>query len=170
MNILSLPNYYRPRVELGDGECKIEIGSYCFLYYSTGVRSVGAINYRHVLVVIDSAGNDVLWVTAETNDQEGESVVYLGRFMPRHHATLTQSPALIHAEFFVPVACEVARGILELPYERYTLTAIEDTHIAAIPEVFRENFPQGAPDEATQALMNKLVNAVVVSNKIEFGT
>lgn len=165
---LTLP-YYRPRVEIERADFKIEIGDYCFLFCSKHIRSVGAIQYRHLLVVLDSESNDVLYVTAETNEREGESVVYLGQFTPRHHATLTTSPALIHAEFFVPVACQVAREALELPYERYPLVPVEDNCIAAIPQVFRANYPQGVPDEATGELMAKLVEAVLISTRVECG-
>lgn len=165
---LTLP-YYRPRVEFDRGDFKIEIGPYSFLFCSTQLRSLGSIHYRRLLLVFDSEGNDPVWVTAESNDMEGESVVYLGCFTPRHHATITNSPALVHEEFFVPVACQVAREVLDLPYDRYPLTRGEDVCIAAIPGVFERNYPQGLEDEATGMLMAKLMKAVLVSNGTECG-
>jgi hypothetical protein len=164
---LTLP-YYRPRVEIDRGDFKIEIGPYSFLFCSTQLRSLGSIHYRRLLLVFDESGNDSVWVTAESNDMEGESVIYLGCFTPRHHATITQSPALVHAEFFVPVACQVAREVLDLPYDRYPLTPGEDVCIAAIPGVFARHYPQEVPDEAIGMLMAKLMEAVLVSNTVGF--
>jgi hypothetical protein len=158
----------RPLVELGGSDAQFEIGPYRFLYFSTHIQPWGLISYRHLLVALDPEDNDRVWVGAETNDQEGESVIYLGRFMALQHATITQSPGLVHAEFFVPVACQVAREVLDLPYDRYPLTPAEDAGIAAIPGVFEKHYPQGITDEAMGTLMAKLMEAVLVSNMVGF--
>lgn len=81
--------YDRPRVEIERGDFKIDIGGYCFLLCSKHLRSLGAIQYRHLLLVLDSRGNDALWVTAETNDMEGESVVDPDA---SRHGTMQRSP------------------------------------------------------------------------------
>lgn len=78
------------------------------------------------------------------------------------------SPALIHAEFFVPVACQVAREALDLSYGRYPLVPVEDNCISAIPKVVHANYPQGVLDGATQALMTKLTEAAMISNRVEY--
>jgi hypothetical protein len=157
------PPFYRPRVDIGGVDMAFVIGQYRFLFCSKKLQSLGAIRYWHLLVALDAGDTDILYVTAETNDREGDAVIYLGEFTPRHHATITTSPALAHQEFFLPVACQVAREALGLPYEQFPLTAMEDACIAEIPAVLGEHFPQGLPDEETQVLMNKLKQGVMTS-------
>lgn len=159
---LRLP-YYRPRVDIGGADMAFVIGQYRFLFCSKKLQSLGAIRYWHLLVALDAGDTDVLYVTAETNDMEGDSVIYLGEFTPRHHSTITTSPALAHHEFFLPVACQVAREALGLPYEQFPLTAMEDACIAEIPAVLGEHFPQGITDGETQVLIDKLKHGVMAS-------
>ena len=159
---LHLP-FYRPRVDIGGVDMAFVIGQYRFLFCSKKLQSLGAIRYWHLLVALDAGDTDILYVTAETNDMEGDAVIYLGEFTPRHHATITTSPALAYQEFFLPVACQVAREALGLPYEQFPLTAMEDACIAEIPAVLGEHFPQGFPDGKTQVLIDKLKQGVMAS-------
>ena len=154
---------YRPRVDLLSSEFGFVIGDYRFLFYSTGLRSQGTINYKYLIGVLAPDELDVLYLTAETNDMEGDSVIYLGRFDLHHRATITQSPALAHAEFFTAVACMIAREALDLPYERYPVTEAEDLALGAIPEILRQRYPQGTYDNETQMLINRLVEGVARS-------
>ncbi len=157
------PPFYRPRVDIGGADMAFVIGQYRFLFCSKKLQSLGAIRYWHLLVALDAGDTDVLYVTAETNDREGDAVIYLGEFTPRHHATITTSPALAYQEFFLPVACQVAREELGLPYEQFPMTAMEDACIAEIPAVFGKHFSQGFPDGETQVLIDKLKQGVMVS-------
>ena len=159
---LHLP-FYRPRVDIGGADVAFTIGHYGFLFCSKKLQSLGAIRYWHLLVILDAEDMDILYVTAETNGMEGDSVVYLGQFTARCHATVTKSPALAYQEFFLPVACQVAREELELSYEQFPLTAIEAACIAEIPAVLGEHFPQGILDGETQELIDKLKQCVMAS-------
>lgn len=155
--------YYRPRVELNYPDFRIDIGDYRFVFFSSGMRLTGAIGYKHLLAVLDRSDFDPLYVAAENNDMEGEAMVYLGRFNPRRHATLTNSPLLAHAGFFIPIACMVAREALELPYEQYPLTQAEDDALGLIPGLIAQAFPHGGPDENTLDLIHQLRECVLRS-------
>jgi hypothetical protein len=114
--------------------------------------------------VLDRSDFDPLYVAAETNDRDGDSVVYLGRFSPRRHTTLTNSPLLAHAGFFIPVACMVAREAFELTYEQYPLTQAEDYALGLIPGLIAQVFPQGGIDENTLDLIRQLRECVLRSS------
>jgi hypothetical protein len=155
--------YYRPRVELEYPDASIAIGNYRFLIFSEGMRSIGAIGYKHLLGVVDADTNDPFYVAAETNDGEGDSVVYLGTFNPDQHTTITRSPLLAHAGFFIPIACMVARHALKLDYADYPLTPAEDTALGLIPGLMQQVFPDGNIDENTLTLIRQLRECVLSS-------
>lgn len=146
--------YYRPRVEFHKIDFAFALGCYRFLFFSGGMRSVGAIHYRHVLAVLDNEDRDVLYVTAETNDLEPD--IYLSRFTPRRRVTVTKSPMFAHSAFFIPIACMVAREALDLPYEEYPMTQQEDGSFGAIPAALSKQYPDGNLDEDTCELIAKL--------------
>ena len=161
---LQLPRidlYYRPRVELDTPDFGFALGRYRFLFYSSGIQSIGAITYHHLLCVLDSEDRDILYVTAETNELEPD--IYLSRFNPRRHATLTKSPLLSYAAFFIPVACMIVREVLALPYETYPMTQEEDDSLEAIPAVMAKSFPEGNIDADTHELLTQLKAAVIRS-------
>ncbi len=157
--IASLIARYRPQVEISHVDHTFAIGDYRFLFCASGLESLGAIQYRFLLAILDPDDNEVLYVTAESNVMEGEAVVYLGLFERGRHSTLAMTPTLRHWQFFLPVACNVAREKLDLPYEKFPLTPAEDTGIAAIPGLLCEE----SQDEVTTNLMAQLAGAIVKS-------
>ena len=155
---------YRPKVSIDQVDFAFELGAYRFFQCSTGVRSLGLINYTQVLAVLDADDKDVLYVTTESNPMDGQATIYLGRFTPECHATLCSSPTLALPAFFLPVACQVARETLNLSYEFFPLTSAENSAIAAIPQLFAQHYPDGYPDEICREWMINLEKAVVTSN------
>jgi hypothetical protein len=155
--------YYRPNVVFEKPDFAFTLGDYRFVFLSDGMHSPGAIQYKFVLLVLDPDDFDVLYVTAETNDLEGEAMVYLGRFTPQRHTTITKSPAFAHRGFFFSAACMVAREALDLPYEQFPMLAIEDAALGAIHQGFQAVFPDGAIDEETRAILNWITKGVMRS-------
>lgn len=155
--------YYRPIVEFEKPDFAFALGDYRFMFFSDGMRSTGAINYKYILVALDTDDQDVLYVTAETNDREGETLVYLGHFTPQRHTTFTRSPAFVHREFFFAAACMVAREALNLPYEEFPMLQIEDDALGDVPKVFERVFPGGGMDEETQKIMGWMAEGVMRS-------
>lgn len=152
--------YYRPLVEFEKADFSFALGDYRFAFFSEGMRSLGAINYKYLLVALDPDDCDVLYITAETNTQEGDAVVYLGRFTPQRHTTITKSPAFADRAFFFSGACMVAREALDLPYEQFLMLQIEDDALGAAQEVFGKIFPDGDIDEETQAIVNWMARGI----------
>lgn len=150
---------YRPQVEISHVDHAFAIGGYRLLFCASGIESLGAIRYRYLLAIIDPDDNEVLHVAAESNDMEGDAVVYLGLFERGRHTTIAMTPTLRHWQFFLPVACGVARDRLGLPYEQYPLTPPEDVGIAAIPGLLGKE----SQDEATANFMTQLAGAIVKS-------
>ena len=155
--------YYRPKVEFEKPDFVFTLGDYRFVFLSDGMRSTGAIQYKFVLLVLDPNDFDVLYVTAETNDLVGEAMVYLGRFTPQRHTTITKSLAFAHREFFFSAACMVAREALDLPYEQFPMLPIEDDALGAIQPVMEQMFPDGELDAETREIVNWMVKGVMHS-------
>jgi hypothetical protein len=148
---------YSPKVTVNRVDLAIALGSYRLMFAGgEGLDSLGLVRYPHLMCALDSGEHEVLFVCAETNPFGGPEEVHLGVFDGMGHATLGKSAALAIPQFFLAVACAVARDRLGMSRADFPPADVESGATEGAARVAKHVF-EGAELDADTTRMLELI-------------
>jgi hypothetical protein len=119
------PFEHRPAVRLGKPDFVVPMGKLHMALFSQEIESVGMVQYQSIVVVVNEAGEEVLYIGAETNPFDGPQKIFLGMFTPDRHVTVLSSPLLAQRSIVFMAACKLARETQGQSVEQAPLTGPE---------------------------------------------
>jgi hypothetical protein len=153
-------NVNRPSVTCGEPDFVIRIGSNLVAFYSKQLQSLGLVRYRHLLVVADPEGNELFFVTAESNPMGGANEIFLCMFKGMTHSLMQSSPLLALEIVFFLAACELTRRTLGLSTEQAPMTKAEQQAIPMLVELVDKLYPEWRSDKGSVELIDFFLDRV----------
>jgi hypothetical protein len=153
-------NVNRPSVSCGEPDFVIRIGSNPVAFCSKQLQSLGLVRYRHMLVVADPEGNELFFVTAESNPMGGANEIFLCIFKGMTHSLTQSSPLLALEIVFFLAACELTRRTLGLSTEQAPMTKAEEQAIPMLVELVDRLYPEWRTDKDSVELLDFILNGV----------
>ena len=121
--------------------------------FSKEIESVGIVQYRSIVVVVNEAGEEVLYVCAETNPFDGPQKIFLGMFTPDRHVTVLKSPLLAQRSIVFLAACKLTRDRLSLSAEQAPLTIPEIEGFEMLKTLVNSEQPGWTKDDGSTQLI-----------------
>ena len=154
------PFAQRPAVRLGKPDFVVAMGNLHMALFSEEIESVGMVRYRSIVVVVNEAGEEVLYVGAETNPIDGPQKIYLGMFTPDRHVTVLNSPLLAQRSIVFMAACNLTRETLGLSDEQAPLTRPESEGFEMLEALADMERPDWAADAGSAKLIALICKAL----------
>lgn len=117
------------------------LGPFLVAMVSKTLESTGVVEYHQLVVVFNEAGDEIYYVTAESNGLDQPKKFYLGYFEPEVHGTMNSSLLLLITPVFFCAACRMVREYLNLDFETAPLTEPEIQALEIMPEVCSQYVP-----------------------------
>lgn len=147
------PFAWRPAVRLGEADFVVDMGNLRMALFSQEIESLGMVQYRSIVVVVNDAGEEVLYVGAETNPFDGPRKIFLGMFSPDRHVTVLTSPLLAQRSIVFMAACNLTRNTLGLSSEQAPLTVPEIQGFEMLEALANAEQPDWARDSGSAQLI-----------------
>jgi hypothetical protein len=148
----------RPRVRLGNPDFVVEMGDLRLALFSKEIEPVGLVQYKSIVVVVNTAGEEVLYIGAETNPFDGHQMMHLGMFTPDRHVTVLSSPLLSLRSVVFMAACALTRNTLYLPDELAPLTDPEIEGVEIFKPLINAEQPDWKMDDGSLQLISLIFN------------
>ena len=142
----------RPAARYGKSDFVVEMGDLRMVLFSQEIESVGMVQYRSIVVVVNEAGDEVLYVCAETNPFDGPRKIFLGMFTPDRHVTVLKSPLLAQRSITFLAACKLTRDTLSLSAEQAPMTSPEMEGFGMLETLVNVEQPDWANDDGSKQL------------------
>lgn len=141
-NKLAPENFsYRPNVRCGEPNFVVRLGPFLVAMVSKTLESTGVVEYHQLLVVFNEAGDEIYYVTAESNGINQPKKFYLCYFEPEIHGTMNSSKLLLLTPVFFCAACRMVREYLNLDFETAPVTQPEIQGLEIMPKVCSQYVP-----------------------------
>jgi hypothetical protein len=147
------PFEQRPAVRLGAPDFVVEMGNLRMALFSQEIESVEMVQYQCLVLVVNDAGEEVLYVGAETNPFDGPRKIFLGMFTPDRHVTVLNSPLLAQRSIVFMAACNLTRDTLGLSSEQAPLTRPEIEGFEMLEALANAEQPDWAKDSGSAQLI-----------------
>ena len=148
----------KPAVRFAQADFQARVGPYPVALISSTLESTGLVMYRHLLAVANPAGDDVYFVSAESNPLEGPDRVYFCTQDPTMHSTWFDSRLLLVTPVFFCFACQQARCFLGMDWTEAPLIEPERQALLRIPAICDEYVPDWRT--AYRSIIERLLDGI----------